>query len=120
LARNHVFWTPHVTQQSSSKPKIRDDASLIPTNMAWYCVIIADAEPRAARAVDFVAELRSAFRHAGEPRGAAAFVNRGSASRFTFLLSPTAATLADGLLRRYGASACEQAPNLSRYAPLPL
>lgn len=88
--------------------------------MAWYCVIIVDGEPRAARAVDFVRELRSAFRHAGAPRGAAAFINRGSASRFTFLLSPAAATLANDLLRRYGASACAQAPNLSRYAPLPL
>jgi hypothetical protein len=88
--------------------------------LPWFCVIIADGEPRAARAVEFVTELRRAFRHAGRPGDAAAFINRGSASRFTFLLSPAAATLADDLLRRYGASACEQAPRLTRYAPLPL
>ena len=88
--------------------------------LPWYCVIIADGEPRAARAVDFVTELRRAFRHAGEPDDASAFINRGAASRFTFVLSPAAATLADDLLRRYGASPCEAVPNLSRYAPLPL
>ena len=88
--------------------------------MAWYCIIIVDGEPRETRAVKFVTALRSAYRRAGEPAGAAAFVNRGSASRFTFLLSPEAATCASELLRRCNASACEQAPNLSRYAPLPL
>jgi hypothetical protein len=41
-------------------------------------------------------------------------------SRFTFLLSPAAATLANDLLRRHDALACPQAPNLARYAPLPL
>ena len=88
--------------------------------MTWYCIIIDDGEPRAARAVAFVTSLRLAWRTAGKPAGAAAFINRGSASRFTVLLSPGAAKLADDLLRRYGASACQQAPNLSRYAPLPL
>ena len=88
--------------------------------MNWYCVIIADGEPRQPRAVDFVLALRSAWQDAGGPRGAAAFVNRGSASRFTFLLSPEAATLAPGLLRHYDALACAQAPNLRRYTPLPL
>ena len=70
--------------------------------------------------VSFVSALRSAYRGAGEPAGAAAFVNRGSASRFTFLLSPEAAGCASDLLRRCNASACEQAPSLNRYAPLPL
>ena len=51
---------------------------------------------------------------------AAAFINRGSASRFTFLLSPEAATVAGDLLRRYDALACERAPKLTRYAPLRL
>ena len=88
--------------------------------MNWYCVIIADGEPRQSRAVDFVLALRSAWRDAGQPQGAAAFINRGSASRFTFLLSPEVATLAPGLLRHYDALACRQAPNLRRYAPLPL
>jgi|GEM_PF-614708 len=88
--------------------------------MNWYCVIIADGEPRQSRAVDFVLALRSAWRDAGQPKAAAAFINRGSASRFTFLLSPEAATLAPGLLRHYDALACEHAPNLRRYAPLPL
>ena len=88
--------------------------------MSWYCIIIADGEPRETRAGSFVSALRSAYRRAGEPAGAAAFVNRGSASRFTFLLSPEAATCATELLRRYQASACQQAPNLRRYAPLPL
>lgn len=88
--------------------------------MSWYCIIIVDGEPRETRAVKFVLALRSAWRAAGEPDGAAAFVNRGSASRFTFLLSPAAATFASDLLQRYGASACQQAPNLSRYAPLRL
>jgi hypothetical protein len=88
--------------------------------MNWYCIIIADREPRQARAVDFVLALRSAWRDAGRPRGAAAFINRGSASRFTFLLSPEVAALAPGLLRHYDALACAQAPNLRRYAPLPL
>ena len=88
--------------------------------MPWYCIIIDDGEPREARAVAFVTSLRRAWRSAGQPAEAAAFINRGSASRFTFLLSPGAATLADGLLRRYGASACPQAPNLARYAPLRL
>jgi len=88
--------------------------------MNWYCVIIADGEPRQPRAVDFVRALRSAWRKAGQPQGAAAFVNRGSASRLTFLLSPEVATLAPGLLRHYDALACAQAPNLRRYAPLPL
>ena len=88
--------------------------------MSWYCVIIVDGEPRETRAVAFVSALRRAYRDAGEPDGAAAFINRGSASRFTFLLSPEAATLADALLRRHGALACQAAPNLTRYAPLPL
>ena len=88
--------------------------------MTWYCVIIADREPRQARAVDFVLALRSAWRDAGRPGDGAAFVNRGSASRFTFLLSPEVACRAPGLLRRYDALACAQAPNLRRYAPLPL
>ena len=88
--------------------------------MNWYCVIIPDGEPRQSRAVDFVLALRSAWRDAGRPQAAAAFINRGSASRFTFLLSPEAATLAPGLLRHYDALACEHAPNLRRYAPLPL
>jgi len=88
--------------------------------MNWYCVIIADGEPRQARAVDFVLALRSAWRSAGQPQGAAAFINRGSASRFTFLLSPKVAQVAPGLLRHYDALACAQAPNLRRYAPLPL
>jgi hypothetical protein len=88
--------------------------------MNWYCVIIADGEPRQPRAVDFVLALRSAWRNAGQPQGAAAFINRGSASRFTFLLSPEVAQVAPSLLRHYDALACEQAPNLRRYAPLPL
>ena len=88
--------------------------------MSWYCIIIVDGESRETRAVSFVSALRSAYRRAGEPAGAAAFVNRGSASRFTFLLSPEAARCADDLLRRCNASACQQAPNLRRYAPLPL
>lgn len=88
--------------------------------MSWYCVIIDDGEPREARAVEFVTSLRRAWRSAGEPADATAFINRGSASRFTFLLSPAAATLARDLLRRHDALACAQAPNLRRYAPLPL
>jgi hypothetical protein len=88
--------------------------------MSWYCVIIVDGEPRETRAVEFVSALRLAYRDAGQPEGAAAFVNRGSAARFTFLLSPAAATLASELLRRHDALACQQAPNLSRYAPLRL
>ena len=88
--------------------------------MSWYCVIIVDGEPRETRAVAFVSALRRAYRDAGEPDDAAAFINRGSASRSTFLLSPAAATLADDLLRRHGALACPQAPRLTRYAPLPL
>ena len=88
--------------------------------MSWYCVIIVDGEPRDACAVAFVSALRRAWRDAGQPAGAAAFINRGSASRFTFLLSPAAATLAAGLLKRYDALACEQAPKLDRYAPLRL
>ncbi len=88
--------------------------------MSWYCVIIVDGEPRQTRAVSFVSALRSAYRRAGEPAEAAAFVNRGSASRFTFLLSPAAATFAAELLRRHDALACPQAPRLDRYAPLPL
>jgi len=88
--------------------------------MSWYCVIIVDGEPHDARAVDFVSALRLAYRSAGEPAGATAFVNRGSASRFTFLLSPEAATLASVLLARYDALACEQEPQLTRYAPLRL
>lgn len=67
--------------------------------MSWYCIIIVDGEPRETRAVKFVTALRSAYRRAGEPAGAAAFVNRGSASRFTFLLSPEAASCASDLLR---------------------
>jgi hypothetical protein len=51
---------------------------------------------------------------------AAAFINRGSASRFTFLLSPEAASLDTRLLQRFDALACEQAPRLERYAPLRL
>jgi len=88
--------------------------------MNWYCVIIPDGAPRQTRAVDFVMALRSAWRDAGKPQGAAAFINRGSAARFTFLLSPEVAQLAPGLLRHYDALACERAPNLQRYAPLPL
>ncbi len=88
--------------------------------MSWYCIIIIDGEPRETRAVAFVSALRRAYRQAGEPQGAAAFINRGSASRYTFLLSPTAATLATDLLQRHHALACPQAPNLSRYAPLRL
>ena len=88
--------------------------------MTWYCVIIVDGEPREACAVAFVSALREAFRDAGQPAGASAFINRGSASRFTFLLSPEAAMLDATLLRRYDALACQQAPNLSRYAPLRL
>ena len=88
--------------------------------MSWYCVIIVDGESREASAVAFVSALRVAWRDAGEPEGAAAFINRGSASHFTFLLSPDAATLDAELLQRYDALACQQAPNLSRYAPLRL
>ena len=88
--------------------------------MSWYCVIIVNGELRDIGAVAFVSALRLAYRDAGEPEGAAAFINRGSASRFTFLLSPAAATLDAGLLRRYDALVCQQAPNLSRYAPLRL
>jgi hypothetical protein len=88
--------------------------------MHWYCIIIVDGERRDACAVAFVAALRKAWRNAGRPAGAAAFVNRGSASRFTFLVSPEAATIAAGLLERYGAMCCAQAPNLTRYGPLRL
>ena len=88
--------------------------------MSWYCVIIIDGERRDACAVAFVSALRLAWRSAGQPAGAAAFINRGSASRFTFLLTPEAATLAVDLSRRHDALACEQAPNLARYARLRL
>ena len=88
--------------------------------MSWYCVIIVNGELRDIGAVAFVSALRLAYRDAGKPEGAAAFINRGSASRFTFLLSPAAATLDAGLLRRFDALACRRAPNLSRYAPLRL
>ncbi len=88
--------------------------------MNWYCIIIVDGERRDACAVAFVSALRRAWRSAGQPRAATAFINQGSASRFTFLLSPEAATLDAGLLHRYDALACEQAPNLARYAPLRL
>lgn len=88
--------------------------------MNWYCVIIADALSRKSGSVAFLSALRSAYDDAGQPEAAKAFVNRGSASRFTFLLSPEAATLAPALLRRHDAIACQQAPNLRRYAPLPL
>ena len=86
----------------------------------WYCVIVVDGEPREACAVAFVSALRRAWRAAGEPAGATAFVNRGSASRFTFLLSPEAARLAGGLLNGCDALACAKAPNLERYSPLRL
>ena len=88
--------------------------------MTWYCIIIDDGEPRAPGAVAFVRSLRLAWRSAGQPAQATAFINRGAASRFTFLLSPEAAGLVTDQLRRHGASACPRAPNLSRYAPLPL
>jgi hypothetical protein len=88
--------------------------------LRWYCVIIVDGEPRDAGAVAFVSALRRAWREAGRPTGAAAFINCGSASRFTFLLSPQAACVAGGLLRRFDALPCEQAPKLDRYAPLRL
>ena len=88
--------------------------------MNWYCVIIADRTLRPSGAVAFLSALRSAYDDAGQPAGATAFVNRGSASRFTFVLSPEAATLAPALLQRYDGLACQQAPNLRRYAPLPL
>ena len=88
--------------------------------MSWYCVIIVDGERRDACAVAFVSALRLAWRSASQPQGVAVFINRGSASRFTFLLSPEAATLAGDLLRRYDALACERSPNLARYAPLHL
>lgn len=88
--------------------------------MTWYCVIVDDGGPRAARAVEFVTSLRQAWRSAGQPADATAFINRGSASHFTFLLSPAAAMLAAELLRRHAASACAQAPRLHRYAPLRL
>ena len=88
--------------------------------MDWYCVIIAERTPRPAGAVAFLSALRSAYDDAGQPEAAKAFVNRGSASRHTFLLSPEAATLAPALLRRHDAMACPRAPDLKRYAPLPL
>ncbi len=88
--------------------------------MSWYCVIIIDGERRDACAVAFVSALRRAWRSAGEPQGVAAFINRGSASRFTFLLSPETARLAGDLLRRYDAQACARTPSLARYAPLRL
>ena len=86
----------------------------------WVCVIIVDGDPPDARAVAFVSALRRAWRDAGRPEAAAAFINCGSASRFTFLLSPAAAKVAGGLLKRYDALACPHAPNLNRYAPLRL
>lgn len=88
--------------------------------MPWCCIIIVDGERREACAVAFVAALRKAWRDGGEPAGAAAFVNRGSASRFTFLLTPEAVTMAGELLGRYDAVRCTQVPNLRRYAPLRL
>ena len=88
--------------------------------MAWHCIIIDDGARRAAGAGAFVSALRRAYRDAGAPDGATAFINRGAASRFTFLLSPEASRLADNLLRRYEALACAQAPTLTRYVPLRL
>ncbi len=88
--------------------------------MSWHCIIIADNERRDARAAAFIHALRRAYRQAGAPAQATAFINRGSASRFTFLLSPETSTLADALLQRYDALACARAPALTRYAPLPL
>jgi hypothetical protein len=88
--------------------------------MSWYCVIIVDGEARDVSPVAFVESLRHAYRDAGAPGGATAFVNRGSASRSTFLLSPEAATLSGELLRRHGALACARTPSLARYAPVRL
>jgi hypothetical protein len=91
-----------------------------PVTMSWCCIIIPEGERREVSAVAFVAALRKAWRDAGAPPGAAAFVNRGSASRFTFLLPPEVAAMTGELLGRYEATRCAQAPNLSRYVPLRL
>jgi hypothetical protein len=88
--------------------------------MSWCCIIIAQGERRDVGAVAFVAALRKAWRDAGAPADAAAFVNRGSASRFTFLLPPEVVATAGDLLGRYDATRCTQAPNLRRYVPLRL
>ena len=84
----------------------------------WVLHIIVEGEQRDTHAVAFVTALRRAWRDAGEPEGAAAFVNRGSASRCTFLLSPGAATLASGLPRRAGLPAGAQREPLRAAAPL--
>ncbi len=88
--------------------------------MSWCCIIIAEGERRGVCAAAFVAALRKAWRDAGAPAQAAAFVNRGSASRFTFLLSPEVVAMTGELLGRYEATRCSQAPNLRRYVPLRL
>jgi len=91
-----------------------------PGTMTWCCIIIPEGERREVSAVAFVAALRKAWRDAGAPADAAAFVNRGSASRFTFLLPPEVVATAGDLLGRYEATRCTQAPNLRRYVPLRL
>ena len=50
--------------------------------------------------------------------GSAVVVDRGSASRFTFVVSPEVASISGELLKRYGAICCEQEPSLTRYGSL--
>lgn len=82
--------------------------------------IIVEGERRDACAVAFVTALRRAWRDAGEPEGAAAFVNRGSASRCTFLLAGCrdAGKRAAATLRRAGLPARAQREPLRAAAPL--
>ena len=103
----------HASSTQTSPSDVEDR-----TIMHWYCIIIVDGERRDASPTDFVVALRRAWQEGGQPARAAAFVNRGSASRFTFVVSPEVAAIANDLLERYGATCCTREPKLTRYDSL--
>jgi len=88
--------------------------------MDWTCIIVVERGWFASESAALLRALRAARRRAAGPAARTVFYTRGSASRTTFLLPPGAARPPGRVMRRFDARACEQAPDLRRYAPLHL
>ena len=86
--------------------------------MDWHRINITRGGLQESEAADVVLALEDAYGSAGEPPDAEVFLSRETLGQYAFYLSPEAAHMAPGVLRRFGAVTCEPPRDLHRCTPM--